>query len=97
MTKIHYDAPVLKFLTQNMQERQTQVLALPARAEGRFRETEGILRKVQLKGSPCSQHRSTAFPEIPSSSTQALVTQIHARCARCTEGGKGNTALVFSF
>lgn len=31
------------FLTQNKQDRQTQVLALPARAEGSDRETEGIL------------------------------------------------------
>lgn len=42
-----------------MQERQTQVLALPARAEGRDRDTEGILKKktkvplkVEIQGIP---------------------------------------------
>lgn len=33
-------------LTQNMQERQTQVLALPAKAEGRDRDTEGISKSL---------------------------------------------------
>lgn len=70
-----------------MQERQTQVLARPARAEGRDRETEGILKKVPLGGS---RQKSTVFPDIPAGSMQAaLATQIHARRARCTEGGKG--------
>jgi len=78
-----------------MQERQTHVLALPARAEGRDRETEGILEKK--KGATRgSRQKSTVFPEIPGGSKQSLVTQIHARRARCTQGGKGNVALVFS-
>lgn len=46
----HSDIP--RFLTQNMQERQTHVLALPARAEGRDRETEGILKKKYTKYVP---------------------------------------------
>ncbi|KAG8004482.1 hypothetical protein GBF38_008723 [Nibea albiflora] len=65
-----------------MQERQTQVLARPARAEGRDRETEGILEKVPLGGSPGSRQKSTVFPDIPAGSMQAaLATQIHARRA----------------
>lgn len=31
------------FLTQNMQDRQTQVRAGPARAVGRLRETDGMV------------------------------------------------------
>lgn len=87
-----------------MQERQTQVLALPTRAEGRDRETEGILKKDKNRrggerapeSSAGSRQKSTVFPEVPGGSAQALATQIHARRARCTEGGEGNAALVFS-
>ncbi|KAK1876624.1 Signal transducer and activator of transcription 3.1 [Dissostichus eleginoides] len=53
-----------------MQERQTQVLALPARAEGRDRETEGILGKK--KGSPGSRKRSMVFQDMPNVSMQVL-------------------------
>jgi len=76
-----------------MQERQTQVLALPARAEGSDSETEGILGKALVKGSPGSQLKSPEFPEIPSAFTQASATYIHARREMHRES---NAALVFS-
>lgn len=60
-------------LTQNMQERQTQVLALPARVDGSDRDTEGILGSAFL-----ASQRETVIPEIPSASTQMLAMQMHA-------------------
>lgn len=52
-----------------MQERQTQVLALPARLEGSDRETEGILNRAPLRGSPGAHGNnprySQKFPAVP--------------------------------
>lgn len=50
----------------------------------------------EKKKKSCSRQISTVFPAVPGGSTQALATRIHARRARCTEGGgKRNAALVF--
>ncbi|KAF3857431.1 hypothetical protein F7725_009291 [Dissostichus mawsoni] len=68
-----------------MQERQTQVLALPARAEGRDRETEGILGKK--KGSPGSRKRSMVFQDMPNVSMQVLEI-ISAGLDRCCDAAE---------
>ncbi|KAJ4924415.1 hypothetical protein JOQ06_000655, partial [Pogonophryne albipinna] len=68
-----------------MQERQTQVLALPARAEGRDRETEGILGKK--KGSPGSRKRSMVFQDMPNVSMQVLAI-ISAGLDRCCDAAE---------
>ena len=82
-----HTAPYPRFLTQNMQERQTQVLALPARAEGRDRDTEGILRKNKSATQGRNPRYSQKFLPVPCRLW---------RHRSMPEGVEGNAALVFS-
>lgn len=50
-------------LTQNIQERQTQVLALPTRVDGKERKTEGIVRGVPLRDLNYTQGRSLRYSQ----------------------------------
>lgn len=85
-----------------MQERQTQVLALPARAEGRGRDTEGILEKEKKKedvppeGSPALT--AAEIHDIPRNSRRFGVVSGDTDPCQDLRGargvGKGNAALV---
>lgn len=77
-----------------MQERQTQVLALPARVDGRERETEGILGGVPLHAHGRALWYSQKFPPVP---CRDGLTQIHARRTKVQQrrwGGGWSAAVV---
>lgn len=71
-----------------MQERQTQVLALPARAEGIGRDTEGILRKrCHSRGLPSL---TAEIHSIPRNSRQFHTGRINP-CQKCeVHRGRGS-------
>lgn len=72
-----------------MQERQTQVLALPARVDGRERETEGILGGVPLCAHGRTLRYSQKFPPVPRRDGRRGSMPDARRCNRAVGGVGG--------